>query len=76
MPRKGLHFLLEAEAKERQGTRTDIHQKIDEGDAGQALDKAAELVGSNRQYVSEAKKLVRPPDFGSDFGGAANFQTP
>ncbi len=46
--------LLEAEAKERQGTRTDITEKIPES-AGESREKAAELVGSNPRYVPEAK---------------------
>lgn len=55
--------MLEAEAKERQGARNDIHQLIDECSneprerIPQALEQAAQMVGTNRQYVSDAKKL-------------------
>jgi ParB-like chromosome segregation protein Spo0J len=49
--------MLEAEAKERQGTRTDIQQIVAESKPGQARDAAAEMMGVNRQYVSDAKKL-------------------
>jgi hypothetical protein len=55
--------MLEAEAKERQGARNDIHQLIDECSSEphkpvpQALEQAAQMVGTNRQYVSDAKKL-------------------
>lgn len=51
--------LMEKEAKERQGTRTDISQRIDEGDEGRATEKAAAMVGTNRQYVSDAKNLQK-----------------
>lgn len=54
--------MLEAEAKERQkamaGTRYDLDQKIDQGRAPQATAQAAQLVGTNRQYVSDAKKIA------------------
>lgn len=49
--------MLEAEAKKRQGTRTDFQQIIAESEAGQARDAAAHMMGVNRQYVSDAKKL-------------------
>ena len=45
--------LLEEQARERQ----EGGQKIDEGERGRALDKAADLVGSNRQYVWEARRI-------------------
>jgi N6-adenosine-specific RNA methylase IME4 len=48
---------LEAEAKKRQGSRTDISQKIDTSNAGRAAAKASEITNTNRQYVSDAKKL-------------------
>lgn len=59
--------MLEAEARERQialaGTRRDLDQKIDQGRAPQATEQAARLLGTNRQYVSDAKKLaVEAPD--------------
>jgi hypothetical protein len=50
--------LLAAEAKKRQGARTDIKAKLPECDMGQARDKAAELFGVSPRYVSDAK-LVR-----------------
>ena len=52
---------LEAEAKAKQGERTDlnIHQKVDEcSSSTQSSDRAAELLGTNRQYVSDAKKIA------------------
>lgn len=49
--------LLEAEAKKRQGSRNDITQKFAECESGEARDKAAELFDTNRQYVSDAKKI-------------------
>lgn len=44
---------LEDKAKERQN----LGQKIDRGEKGRASEKAASIVGVNRQYVAEAKKL-------------------
>jgi hypothetical protein len=49
--------MLEAEAKERQGARTDIQQIFAECGQGQARDQAANLLKTNRQYVSDAKRL-------------------
>lgn len=53
--------ILEAEAKQRQGERTDLHNDIVEifpqCDGGRARDIAAEITGTNGRYVSEAKKL-------------------
>jgi N6-adenosine-specific RNA methylase IME4 len=49
--------LLEQEAKERQGTRTDLVQIFAPSDGGKSRDKAAILAGTNRQYVSDAKKI-------------------
>ena len=51
---------LEAEAKQRQETGNNQHslkQLIAEGSTGQAREQAADAVGTNRQYVSDAKKL-------------------
>ena len=52
---------LEAEAKERQiklaGTRPNLSQKIDQGNNGKSAEHAAQIVGTNRQYVSDAKKI-------------------
>lgn len=50
--------LLEAEAKERQGARTDIVEKIPPSEMGKAREKAAAIVGTNPRYVSDAKKLA------------------
>ena len=52
---------LEAEAKDRQGKRTDLEsqdlvQKV--APSGKARDAAADLVQVNRQYVSDAKKIA------------------
>ncbi len=47
---------LAREAKDRQGTRTDIGQKVD-GSFGRADAQVAALVGTNRQYVSDAKTI-------------------
>lgn len=47
----------EQEAKERQGTRTDIRELIPECSSGKAADKAAQTVGTNGRYVTDAKKL-------------------
>lgn len=56
---------LEKEAKKRQGTRTDLREnsqnfqeRIPESLSGaQSRDQAANLVGSNGRYVSDAKRL-------------------
>ena len=51
---------LAREARKRQGRRTDLAdnfpQKIAEGQ-GEAREQAAQLFGTNRQYISDAKKL-------------------
>jgi N6-adenosine-specific RNA methylase IME4 len=44
-------------AKKRQGARNDIVQQIAPSEMGKARDKAAESVGVNRQYVSDAKRI-------------------
>ena len=53
---------LKKEAKKRQATSTggvtpQLNKKFYEADKGQAIDHAAKLVGTNRQYVSQAKRL-------------------
>ena len=53
-----LEKLYAVEAKERQGTRNDITQKVAEGEQGEAREQAARATGTNRQYVSDAKKLL------------------
>ncbi len=49
------HF--EEEAKERQGTRTDIREIIPEGEHGKATERAAEALNTNPHYVSDAKAI-------------------
>lgn len=57
--------LLEKEARERQielaGSRPNsspyLTQKIAEGAKGESRDQAAKIVGTNRQYVSDAKRI-------------------
>lgn len=68
--------MLEKEARERQGTRTDISQKID-GSPGRSDEKAGELLGVNRQYVSDAKKLKAesPELFEQVRAGTKNLST-
>ena len=50
---------LEAEAKERQGVRTDLDivEKIPPSDQGKARDQAAETMKTNGKYVSDAKRI-------------------
>jgi ParB-like chromosome segregation protein Spo0J len=50
---------LAVEAKARQGARNDISQRFDESRVGRADAQAAALVGSNRQYISDAKRIAR-----------------
>lgn len=51
---------LAKEAKERQGTRNDISQIFERSDPnqGKSAEQAAAIVGTNRQYVSDAKKIA------------------
>ena len=52
--------LLEAEAKERQGRRTDlknIEEILPQCRAEQSRDKAAEMVGVSGKYVSDIKAI-------------------
>jgi len=49
---------LEKEAKERQGTRTDITEIFPES-SGEARHYAAQIAQTNPRYVSDAKKLQR-----------------
>ena len=50
--------MLEAEAKERQRKSGGaVPQKIAEPEKGEAREKAAQLVGTNREYVAAAKKI-------------------
>ena len=51
---------LEAEAKQRQETGNNQHslrELIPQGSTGKSADQAADVVGSNGRYVSDAKKL-------------------
>jgi hypothetical protein len=53
--------LLEAEARERQGTRTDLGTSVNdltEVNGGRATERAAKLFGTNRQYVADAKSIA------------------
>jgi hypothetical protein len=50
--------LLEAEAKERQGTRTDIKAILPGSSFGQARTQAASLTGASDGYVRDAKRIV------------------
>lgn len=59
--------MLEEEARERMRWTPTSNQKIDYSDVGQASDKAAEIFGTNRQYVSDAKKLIEEaPDLAEE----------
>ena len=54
--------MLEAEAKERQGARIDPETSVKkftdvEPRSTRASEQAAQMVGTNRQYVSDAKRL-------------------
>lgn len=53
--------MLEEEARERQGVRTDLTSVkiLTEVSNGRASQQAAEMFGTNRQYVSDAKWLQR-----------------
>lgn len=62
--------MLEAEARERQGSRNDLTsvKELTEVEAPQrATEEAARITGTNRQYVSDAKKLSQAaPDLLAD----------
>jgi site-specific DNA-methyltransferase (adenine-specific) len=47
----------EAEAKKRQGARTDIKAKLPEGSRGQSRDHAARAFKASPRYTEDAKKL-------------------
>lgn len=54
--------LLEEQAKERQGARTDLGDNIPElipGSSGEAREQAAAMMETNPRYVSDAKRLER-----------------
>ncbi len=48
---------LRKEAKERQGTRTDITAKMSESEEGESRQKAAELFGIGSRYISYAEQV-------------------
>lgn len=51
---------LAVEARRQQGQRTDLLQKIEKSPSPiHAAAQAATLVGSNRQYISDAKRITR-----------------
>jgi len=62
-------------ANERQGTRTDISQKVDEC-YGRATDFVAEKVHVNRQYISDAESIKekRPELFDEMKGGLIHLK--
>lgn len=49
--------MLEAEAKGRQGARTDIVEIVPPSEPGKARDQAADLFQTNPRYVQDAKRL-------------------
>lgn len=51
--------ILGERARERQGTRTDLFQIIEKSEPVHAADQAAQLLNTNRQYVSDAKKIAQ-----------------
>jgi N6-adenosine-specific RNA methylase IME4/ParB-like chromosome segregation protein Spo0J len=51
--------LFEREAKQRQGSREDIRERIPESDKGKAAEKVAEMVGVNPRYISDAKRVAQ-----------------
>lgn len=77
---------LEAEARERQRDgggdkkssdyKKSVNQKFDEPINGQSLDQAAKIVGTNRQYVSDAKRIrtENPEAFEKLKSGGASLQ--
>lgn len=51
--------MFEAEAKKRQGTRTDIVVSVSEGSRSRrAVDDVAKVVGVSPTYVSMAKRVT------------------
>ena len=53
-----LEALYSEQAEERMGTRTDLDQNLDQGDAGRSAVKAAKDMGISHQTVSHAKKVA------------------
>jgi DNA-directed RNA polymerase subunit F len=54
-----LEALYAEDAKNRQGTRTDLGKKFDKSEAGHSAQKAADDMGVSHQTVSFAKKVVK-----------------
>lgn len=54
-----LEELYSEKAKDRKGTRTDLGQNLDQGEAGRSAEKAAKDMGVSHQTVSFAKKVVK-----------------
>ena len=50
---------LEEQARERQGERTDIVERIPRGNEGKARDQAAAAVAVNARYISDTKRIAR-----------------
>jgi DNA-directed RNA polymerase subunit M/transcription elongation factor TFIIS len=48
---------LEKEAKERQGTRTDIVENFPQSQMGRSRDQAAKIAGVNPHYISDFKRV-------------------
>lgn len=48
-------------AKERQGTRTDLSKPVQKSAPIHSHKQAADLVGTNRQYVNDCKKIKEKP---------------
>ena len=64
--------VLAEEAKARQGARNDITEIFPESRAGEARAQAAEIVGTNARYVSDAKKIAQQaPDLFDDVRSGA-----
>jgi ParB-like chromosome segregation protein Spo0J len=53
-----LEALYGEQAKNRQGTRTDLGQKLDQSEKGRSAEKAANEMGISHQTVNSAKKVV------------------
>ena len=49
--------MLAVEAKQRQGARNDIVEKFPQSEEGKARDKAAQIVGTNPHYITDAKSI-------------------
>jgi ParB-like chromosome segregation protein Spo0J len=53
-----LEALYGEQAKERQGTRTDLDKNLDQSEKGRSAEKAAKEMGISHQTVSHAKKVA------------------